>query len=304
MAALRNKDLILRLAFHLLLAIFLANAANKFFIADLDFELENGFYARIFNFLGDAPDQYRILPLLPLKLLCSYIPFNHAVLLYNLFFAFLVFEMFWWLKGAAAQRDKMLFNLIFAGIYIYTQYTGWRPDTMGLMAAACGAMIAAKAFPIGPIRNFMLLLSILILSFSRADIALIFAIYLAFYELKSWPLRGLLILSPIAVQALLQFALFPDAQYYSETIMLMDNLSGYYFFRNPATYLIFAALIALWKPISTFFSSTFAKYRYFYLLMGAYLLLVLVIGRVNEYRLYLPFVPIFLVIANRETESE
>ncbi|MEM7039731.1 MAG: hypothetical protein AAF570_22345, partial [Bacteroidota bacterium] len=74
----RISPVYIRLLFHALLAFFLANAANKFFVVDLEYEMENGFYARIFNFQGDAPDQYRILPLLPLKLLCDQLPFNHA----------------------------------------------------------------------------------------------------------------------------------------------------------------------------------------------------------------------------------
>ena len=72
----KTKHILLRIAVHILLAAFLANAANKFFVADLDYEFANGFYEKIFVGLGDAPDQYRILPLGPLKLLCGYLPFE------------------------------------------------------------------------------------------------------------------------------------------------------------------------------------------------------------------------------------
>lgn len=297
----KTRNTILRLAVHLLLAAFLANAANKFFVADLDYELANGFYAKIFEGVGDAPDQYRILPLGPLKLLCDYLPFNHAVLVYNLFFSFLVFELFWLIMGGLSRSKKFTFNALFGLFYIFAQYSGWRPDTMGLMLVS--ALLALPGiFLTGENPNFKsvsrsLAISLLLigLAFSRADIALFFAVLFAIYQTKSWALRLLWVGIPLATQFVLQEFLFPEAEYYSEKIMLWANLSGYYFARHPASYLFLALILAFWKPIGRFLRSTWS-HRWFYLLLLGYLGLVLVIGRLNEYRLYLPFVPIFLVI--------
>lgn len=291
------RSTILRILIHLLLAAFLANAANKFFVGDLEYEAEHQFYARIFDSQGDAPDQYRILPLLPLKALTSRLSFNYSVLIYNIFFGFLALELFSFLMRGWSESRKYSFVALFSILYIYCQYTGWRPDTMGLMVAVAGTLALAEGMKTGPIRHLALLGGIALISFCRADIALAYAVIFAFYYTENWIWRGAMVLVPIAAQLLLQSVLFPDAEYYSEKFMLWDNLRLYYLLRHPATYLILAVLIAWRKPIFTFLRSSLKKYWGAYIIFGGYLLLVLFIGRLNEYRLYLPFVPFFLVMA-------
>ena len=187
---------------------------------------------------------------------------------------------------------------LLAGTYIYCQYTGWRPDTIGLMLVSTFCVWVTQKVENPAAKNGLLLLGITALGFSRADIALIFALYFAIYHLQSWPLRILIVAIPLAAQAALQFVIYPDAEYYTKPFMLLDNLRMYYLLRNPATYLIVAVLIGFWPSISTYLRKTFRKYFYFYVLLVMYLLLVLFIGRINEYRLYLPFVPIFLMLWN------
>jgi hypothetical protein len=285
----------IRLIAHALLAIFVANAANKFFVVDLDHEEATRFYARIFMGQGDAPDQYRILPLLPLKLLCEglSLPFHYAVLLYNMVFGFAVLELHWRLGKTLAPGTRWAMSFGLAMLYIYLQYTGWRPDTMGLLLLCALAALVIREVRDPSLRWGLWGLGILLLSWSRADIALIYALFGTFYRSYNY---AWFIPVPIASQILLQGYVFPQAAYYSKTVMLLDNLSGYYLVRNPATYLILAAMVAFWKPLRAFVADTFQKNRYFYLLMLGYLILVLVIGRLNEYRLYLPFLPLWLVI--------
>lgn len=297
----KTRHSLVRLSVHVLLAAFLANAANKFFVADLDYEFANGFYAKIFVGLGDAPDQYRILPLAPLKLLCNWLPFNHAVLLYNLLFSFLAFELFWRTMGGLPPAKKYAFNLLLALSYIFLQYSGWRPDTMGLLVV-CGMLaFPGLCIPVGQplprsiLRDTAITLLLISLAFSRSDVALLIGAFYAIYQTKSWPLRLLWLALPIAIQYCLQTYLFPDAEYYSDRIMLGANLSGYYFARHPGSYLLLALAIVYRRAILRFIRETWA-YRWYYLLLLGYLGLVLVVGRINEYRLYLPFVPILLVI--------
>lgn len=286
---------LLRLCCHALLAVLLAQAANKFFVVDLDYELTHGFYARIFDFRGDAPDQYRILPLLPLKWLCDWLPFNHAVLLYNGLLGLLALELQWRLGSrlSLAWRWGLSFGL--AVLYIFLQYTGWRPDTMGLLVLAQGAALGLRDIRDSSLRYVFWGFMVTALSFSRADIALIFALFGTFYRKMSY---AAWIPVPILVQLLLKWVIFPDAAYYTDVLMLRDNLRLYYLFRNPATFLIAGALVAFWRPISSFLRDTFRKNIYFYLLVIGYLGMVMVIGRVNEYRLYLPFIPLLQLITH------
>lgn len=295
----QSQQILLRLVVHGLLAVFLANAANKFFVVDLDYELEHHFYGRIFIGVGDAPDQYRILPLLPLKLLVQQVTFNYAVLIYNTVLGFMVFELFWWIMGGIHRNKKFTFNALFAAAYIYTQYTGWRPDTMGLVflcaLAVSPFLVNGSKGQASILQSIGITVLLAAISFSRADIGMVFALWFVIYQSQNWAFILLWVMIPPLAQFTLQEIIYPDAEYYSDKVMLLDNLKGYYLLRHPATYLIVALGLAFWRPIRDFFRQTWNQ-KWFYLLCLGYLGLVLVVGRINEYRLYLPFVPIFLVI--------
>lgn len=291
-----------RVIFHLLLAVFLANAANKFFVADLDAELAHGFYARIFDFVGDAPDQYRILPLLPLKLLCNWLPFNHAVLVFNAILGFVCFELLWVLYGTKEPERRMLLNLGFAVCFIYAQYTGWRPDTLALMALCLGFAVLLRQISNAKLKIFVLGLGVLALSFSRAEIAFIYAIFFAFF-LKDLRLVIFAII-PIIAHFSLQLWIFPSAHYYTKPFMLWDNLRLHFLLHNPATYLILAVIIGFWSGMLRFLRKDIQKNLYFYILLVGYFGLVLLVGRVNEFRLYMPFLPLFLLLLDGKGERK
>ncbi len=292
----------IRILFHILLAVFIANAANKFFVPDLEYEFDNGFYERIFQFQGDAPDQYRILPLLPLALIVDFLPFNHAVILYNIIFSFIVLELLAALMKGLQPRKIFLAQILFAATYIYAQFSGWRPDTMGLMAIS-SSLILATTIQRRPLRETLLTLGLLALAFARADIAFWFAFFLAVYETSKWSWRIIWLGIPILSQLALQFVIFPDAVYYSKKVMLWDNLSGFYLVRHPGTYLILAALLVFRKSILAFLKKSW-NYKWFYASLIGYLGLVLIIGRLNEYRLYLPFLPILYLIWRKTSVHE
>lgn len=298
-----QRQIWVRLIFHGLLAVFIANAANKFFTADLDYEISNGFYERIYEGEGDAPDQYRILPLLPLKYLTKALPFNHAVLVYNAALGLLVLELFWWIMGGIEPKKKYTFQVLFGLCYIYAQFSGWRPDTLGLLLLA-SLLVLPSLWPSSNDsfgKNLLTTFLLIALSFARSDIALVYAVFLSLYGSSNWLWRVPWLTIPIGVQAMLQLVIFPEATYYSKKIMLLDNLSGFYLLRHPATYLIAATLLVFWQPLRAFVRKSW-RFRWLYLTLLAYLGLVLVIGRINEWRLYLPFVPILLAIW-RETQS-
>jgi len=293
-----------RIVFHLLLAVFTANAANKFFISDLDFELTHHFYQNIFAFHGKAPDQYRILPLLLLKYLWKGLqvirpgaPWNHAVLLFNFLSAFAVYEVFFLLGTAWSVRKRLMFNLMFAILFIYTLYTAYRPDTL------CSLLICLLTLVVWlrTSATAIHLLALTALAFTRADVALIYGVFWAFYCRKNWTylLPGIII--PILIQVLLQKWIFPEAVYYTKPIMFWDNLGGFYLRYNPATYCIAATILLFWREISDFIRGNWKRHWVFFGLFIAYFALIFVFGRINEYRLYLPFVPLFWVVFHNKS---
>ena len=288
-----------RIVFHVLLATFVANAANRFFIPDLQFEEEHQFYEAIFNFEGQAPDQYRILPLLMIKTVRGALrlgrpstPFNHGVLVFNFICGFLIFELLFGLLHYKDEARRIGFNILLAVGYIYTQYTGWRPDTLGLLF-----LCLLYVFWIDRKKEtvYLHLFFLLLLAFSRADIALIYGVFMGMTRVKNWAIRGLFVAIPIAVQMALQFYFFKEATYYTKPMMFWDNLVGYYLAYNPATWLILALVVWYFKEIKKYIAITYQKVPTFYWLLGGYLLLILVVGRLNEYRLYLPFIPLLIL---------
>lgn len=291
-----------RIIFHLLLAVFLANAANKFFIVDLQYEIDHGFYEKIFDFVGEAPDQYRIIPLLPLKFLCKVLPFNTAVLIYNSIAGFFCLELFWLLMPDIETLKRMLFSVIFGMSYVFFQYTGWRPATLGLLLICLGITILIPRIKNKALQWLSLGIGILLLSFSRADMALVYAVFFAFY-LKDLRLV-IFALFPIGAQLIMQVWLFPDAHYYTKPFMLFDNLRGKFMLRNPMTYLLLAVSVGFGPRILRFLREDIRKNLYFYILFVGYLGLVLMVGRLNETRLYLPFIPIFLLLLNGRNQLQ
>lgn len=284
--------------FHLILAVFTANAANKFFIPNLEFELTHRFYQDIFEFHGYAPDQYRILPLLllkhlwqGLKILQPAAPWNHAVLLFNFICAWAVFELFYHLNIQWSERKRLIFNLIFASLFIYTQYTAWRPDTLCLLALCLLTLHFWRNTPY----LLLHLLMLAALAFSRADVAMVYGVFWVFYFRKNWAYLLPAILIPVAIQALLQKWIFPDAVYYTKQIMLWDNLGGFYLRYNPATFGIVAAVMLFRQEIQKFVQENWQTHRVLCLLFVGYFGMLLVFARINEYRLYLPFLPLFLL---------
>lgn len=293
-----------RILFHLLLAVFLANAANKFFVPDLKYEDAHQFYAKVFQFHGQAPDQYRILPLLGLKVLCGHLPFNHAVLVFNFLTSFVCFEIFYRLLRKARPIHRLVFNVVLAVSFIYLQYTGWRPDTMGLLLVALLTLLPGFFLPKSALQTALIFMGVIALAFSRSDIALVYAVFLAIYQPMHIALRLGLVALPILVQVSLQNWIFADATYYTKPWMLWDNLGGHYFFRNPATWLIFAVMVGFYAKIGQFVRKTWKSFRILYVLIAGYLVLVLFVGRINEYRLYLPLVPLLICAWDRTEPSD
>jgi hypothetical protein len=291
----------IRVLIHLLLAAFLSNAANKFFVADVEADASR--YDLIFRSLGEAPDQYRILPLLGLKALCHWMPFHTAVLVFNFVLGFVCLELFMPLLGAWKWRTKMAFSVLFSAAYIYTLYTGWRPDTLGLLAICQLVTLLALRVPQGVVWVVAMTLGLIALAFSRAEMALVYAFVIALHFGRRWVLAFAWMGLAVAVQLTLSKLIFPDAHYTTQTVMLSDNLSGYYLVRNPSTWLILAACLIWWKPLSTYVRNTWRKFFYFYLAALGYVVLVLVIGRINEYRLYLPFLPLLLMLLMHATHQ-
>jgi len=291
-----------RVAFHLLLAVFVARANDEHFRSFIDWEGARGFYRAILTLQGHAPDQYRILPLLPLRLLEHWMSFRYAVLALNLVALFLCLELFWWTLAHRPPRQRVLVSLLFAALAHFTLYPGWRPDTSALLALCALSLAPLRALPPSRRRDALLVGGITMLSFARADVALVYGIFLQSGRRAAGWARALVLLAPLAVQLLLARVVFPQATTYARIWALGDNLSPRTV-ETATTFLLLALLLASWESARRWLGEVARNDRPLALACLVLFAAVLCFGRVNEYRLFLPLLPMLLV-ADGEREGQ
>ena len=135
------------------------------------------------------------------------------------------------------------------------------------------------------------LLVTLLLSAARADIGLLFAIWSFGVAGFSRLTRSALIAIPLIVQLLLSNLMFTEAEYYSQFVMLRDNLTLRYLGSSPITYALVALLIRYWQPFKSFVSYGARENKSRVFAMAAYTITLCLIARPDEYRIFLPCLP-------------
>lgn len=254
----------------------------------------------VIDLQGRAPDQYRVLPYLIISAidsLASMLPMNT----YGLRVPILVFDTISLFLCALLLRAKFPravsqnFVWLLFLIYPFLMFDGYRPISafILLIAILCISAIMwvrqnANANSPWP------LVTILVLSFTRADIALLYAVIYLGATNAPMALRLTALITPLVAQFLLTRVIFPEAEYFSAIVMLQENLRGAFLLGSPLTYLAVALILFYWQAIAVFTKQLFKELPIVGLAIAGYLLLLLVIAMPNEYRLFLPLLPIVL----------
>lgn len=267
----------------------MAHAINKLFIPEL--EADADVYARLMEGTGHAPDQYRILPIMLLYPFTALAGWSHGVLISNFIAGIFVLLQLWNMAAHRGIQVQTAQSFLFAVVFIFTLITGWRPETLWVLVIFNLTIPWINEYRVSWIRFF---LGLFLLSLARADVAVWISAALLARNLKDWKYAIAGIGLGIGIQYLLMKIVFPEAAYYTHVVMILDNLSGWYLFRNPATYFILAALL-IWRVqlISWFRNHLDAENQRLLLACVLYVILIFMIGRINEYRLYLWFLPVF-----------
>lgn len=291
----------------LFLAFFSSYTTYLMFFTDNDY-IE--FYKKILEFNGAAPDQYRILPYLLMKpiiyvfslKLQFFTSFKLAIILFNTVFLFMSFLLL--SKLVKNIRTPILF-IIFIGFSIFypiAMFSGPRPIT-----AFYVFLISLYFFLYEKEKKFTIpLFSVYaFLAFSRPDLAVIVLLSTIFYMQEKHKIIKFILFSlvPVFSHLLTSQIIFPEAQYYCKKIMLYDNLSLYFFIHTPGTYLVIAIFLLFYKSIKQEIQQTLYKYKYFYIAIILYLLVIFIVGRLNELRLYLPLFPMILYMYNTKSQA-
>lgn len=243
-----RKPISLSLAFFFA-ALFSSWAAYRIHILAIE-EFALPILDAVLNFEGRAPDQYRLIPYAVLRLIAQGIETIFAPVS-GLRIPLLVFDTTCLFLSAFALRrlfpmlEKTAFFWGFFLIYPFLIFDGYRPISAFILLACLfvlRALLRARAQQKGGI--VLVIFSVIILAFTRADVAFLYAVSALALVSLSLPLQILLLCIPVAAQATLSFVLFPDAEYFSEVFMLTRNFTSPLILLSPLTSLVVALGIA------------------------------------------------------------
>lgn len=289
----------LTIVFYLFAAVFSALASYRMHIEPIEgFALP--ILEAITNLDGRAPDQYRIIPYFIIGvfqdsadwLIGENLSAKYPVIFFDALFlcaSAIVLR----LKFQVPQQQWLILGLFL--IYPFTMFDGYRPISSYLLFLSTLWIITVYHNAVSA-RKIKLFLLVVIFSFSRADVALLM-VAIAVIE----PGNRMLIVEKIALvgiplltQLLLQFLIFPEAVYFSPVIMVSDNASLKFILSSPLTYLTLGLLLHYWNHVWAFLRFMAKYHNRILIVCVCYVLALFVVARPNEFRLYLPFLPIVL----------
>lgn len=252
----------------------------------------------ILSFSGRAPDQYRIIPYILIGAIhrtVNVLPWLDVGLRASI----LVFDSIFLCLSALAIRkhfptlinSNYLWGLFL--IYPFLMFDGYRPISSFILYLSVHTVVLMRSIQSDSQRSRVrLVLMIGILSFTRADVAFLFA--LSSFGLQRGYFLVTLITAcvPLVAQILLSKVFFPDAEYFSPVLMVSDNLSLRFMIGSPLTYFFSGLLILFRVQVTLFIKESFKNNRIILMAMFGYIIMLFVVARPNEFRLFLPLLPL------------
>jgi hypothetical protein len=298
------------LLFIVSIAFFASYMDNAFGVRLNPWYLREGdaYFGGVLNFTGFAPDQYRILPYLLMKPLVSFIPMEFTFLIFKtLFFTLFFLECFRLLDRVSHARVYQ-FIILFSFIYTIAMHAGFRPVTIFLVYLVAVMIRMLRSDWTSAKKKALLYLMIVLISFTRADVGLFCALFLSFATFRISLLTPFVLVTPVAIQLLLQKVIFPNAVYQVDVITIWQNVA----FRFPKSSLLFfipPILIMYWKTIKGMAVFVHKRYPYFSLVFVLYFIGLMFVARITEFRIYLFLAPFVLYfynewLAEKETSEE
>jgi hypothetical protein len=255
---------------------------------------------------GRAPDQYRVVPYLLIGLIQDAInslpgidvELRYPVLIFDSVFLYLsvmsIRKHFDSIGGQSIQWFLLL-------IYPFLMFDGYRPTASFILFLSIHIVVFMRNANAGNKKAwFPFTLLIVLMSFTRADVAILFAVSALGLANASMLLKICVAIVPLAVQVLLSTVIFSDAEYFSQLVMISDNLSLRFLASSPLTYFLIALLVGYWPSIINFIKQVAKTHVFVLVAMCGYVVTLFVIARLNEYRLFLPFLPLVLWLIDEQ----
>ena len=261
----------------------------------------------IVEFEGRAPDQYRILPYLLLSATRQFlelffqqdIGWKYPIILFetlSLFLASISLTLI-----MRRNEHKVLVLLLLFLCFPFLMFDGIRA-TASFILLLSASMLLLCNYPAIVKTKVLFFFLLLAFSFTRADVALLVGLIASIYLRFSIVEKIIVALIPLIIQYLLITFIFVDAEYFSELIMIGDNISLVYFAGNPMSYLLIGLVIFFWEKTRGLISELIKNQPMVFILMVGYIGVIFIIGRPNEYRLFIAYLPIVLTILEQRAE--
>jgi len=302
-----DRELQWRLSGYLFLAFFSSLLTFTVFIVFQNQDIQ--IFQDVMEFHGVAPDQYRIVPYVILKVLKSFIDLfdvrysslKVAIILFNFLFLALSYVLQW---KTFSNIDNDVFDkiiVLFSFVYPISMFFGFRPVT-SFYVFLISAIFYINSKNYLDEKKYLFIFIFLIFSCSRTDLAVFMAIFCSIYFIENKALKISILVIPILSFIFLKYVVFPESRYYTHVIMLKYNLTSHLFILllSPLTYL-FLGIVCLWKnSVIGFFQYVGRDHKPFLFLIGFYFLLVILFGVIIEFRLWMPFFPFLLFLLDRK----
>jgi hypothetical protein len=138
---------------------------------------------------------------------------------------------------------------------------------------------------------------VVLLSLSRADVALLMALLYGLNCGAHFAVKAGVAAIPVLTQLWLSSFAFPESEYPVAVIRLGWNLRGS-MQHLPIALLIAGAVVLWWGPLVGKVTDLVRHHRWSLGLLFGYCLSTWVVAQPNEYRLYIPLVPVVLFLVS------
>ena len=254
----------------------------------------------LIDFSGRAPDQYRVIPYVligAIRDVINLLPgvdvaLRYPVLIFDSIFLFLSVTAIKKHFGDVTGQGTVWFLLL---VYPFLMFDGYRPTAAFILFLSIYLVVLMQKIGAGENRAWLsFAVLILVMSFTRADVAFLFAVAAMGQANASIAIKAGIAIIPLAIQFLLSAVIFSEAEYFSQLIMITDNLSLRFLMSAPLTYLLIGLLVMHWSEVIGFVRQAAQSHKFVFSAMVGYVFTLFIIARPNEYRLFLPFLPLVL----------
>ena len=257
-------------------------------------------FVHILQGVGAAPDQYRLLQNHLMGVLYIFLDFHWTVASFTaLSLAGAIYLFLTTGFPTITQRQKQCLVVILTLLYSVVMYPASRGDTAFILLLSLGLAIS-----IDTNRKAAFVAILAFMTLTRGDLALFAVLFACLWNQPTWSRSAwlLLLMMPLVVQLVLQFVIFPEAEYYVEVIVGWQNIKLNTIASTPVFVFAVGVLVLYGSEVGRFLQWWVRqplRYIAVLALFGGYGVSVFTVALVEETRLFLPLAPFLLLMIQR-----